>query len=205
MKTKLMELSYGPYELEPYFDGRSMVVHYSQYYKTYIVALAELLEKYPQYSGLSAGELLTAKLVMPEPDADEIRYYAGGIINHELYFDGITPKKTGLHGSLGEAIVQTFGSPGSFKEIFIATGASIKGSGSVFLLSDVDGALHIRTLPDNAVPQPSVFGTILICDMWEHAYLFKHKSRVDEYMGNWFSVIDWDEAEKRYQLCKRGS
>ena len=39
---------------------------------------------------------------------------------------------------------------------------------------------------------------ILNLDMWEHAYYLKFQNKKREYVNTFFSVINWEEALKKY-------
>jgi Fe-Mn family superoxide dismutase len=61
------------------------------------------------------------------------------------------------------------------------------------------GKLAITSTPnqDNPImdgkPAP-IFGN----DVWEHAYYLKHENRRSEYLRNWWNVVHWEEAARRF-------
>ena len=48
-------------------------------------------------------------------------------------------------------------------------------------------------------------GEILVAmDVWEHSYYLKHKSQRAKYIDDFFKVLCWRSAEKRYQQIING-
>ncbi len=202
MSVNMIELPYGPYDLEPYIDGKTMVVHYSQYYGKYVRDLNEILEKFRQFEGMSPKEIANAKINIPKADSDRMRHYAGGVYNHEMYFLGMAPNNSGTanvpHGQLGEAINRQYGSWGQLQQLMREAAGSVHGSGYMYLVTEGDGVLRINLTENQNVPPLGAVSPVLAADLWEHAYYENHKSRRDNYIDDWFEVIDWDRAERLY-------
>ena len=46
--------------------------------------------------------------------------------------------------------------------------------------------------------------TMLVNDVWEHAYYLKHENRSADYLKGWWSVVNWREITRRSEsseLC----
>jgi Fe-Mn family superoxide dismutase len=101
-------------------------------------------------------------------------------------------------GQLGSAISSTFGSLDSFKQQMEKAGMGRFGSGWAWL-SNKGGSLVIHSTPNQDSPLMEGAYPIIGVDVWEHAYYLKYQNRRAEYLSNWWNVVNWDEAERRYE------
>ena len=126
---------------------------------------------------------------------------AGQILNHNLYFEQFTAPKTNNQpvGKLAEAIVRDFGSFETFKEEFQKKGATLFGSGWVWLSADKDGKLVITQETNAANPVQKGLKPLLTFDVWEHAYYLDYQNRRPDHLAALWQIINWETVGKRYE------
>lgn len=201
----MFELPKLPYDydaLEPYIDARTMEIHFTKHHATYVAKLNDALKDFPDLQEKSVEELLKNLDALPEKIRGAVRNHGGGHYNHSLFWR-IMKKDGGgePNGDLSAAIAQTSADFKSFQEKFSAA-ASIFGSGWAWLVSDNSGKLSIISTPNQDSPISSGFTPILGLDVWEHAYYLKYQNRRPEYIGAWWHVVNWSEAEKIFSEIK---
>jgi Fe-Mn family superoxide dismutase len=125
---------------------------------------------------------------------------AGQILNHNLYFSQFTAPKAdnAPTGRLAQAIDRAFGSFEAFKEAFIKAGATLFGSGWVWLSADDLGNLHITQEANAANPIQRGLFPLLTMDVWEHAYYLDYQNRRPDHLTALWQIIDWDVVATRY-------
>ncbi len=128
-----------------------------------------------------------------------VRNNGGGVFNHNIYWAIMGPNRGGEPvGNLARAIEKTFGSFASFKEQLEKAGLGRFGSGWAWLSKKADGTLVIHSTPNQDTPLAEGLYPIIGVDVWEHAYYLKYQNRRAEYLSNWWNLVNWEEAEKRY-------
>ncbi|HLL57895.1 MAG TPA: Fe-Mn family superoxide dismutase, partial [Rubrobacteraceae bacterium] len=65
-----------------------------------------------------------------------------------------------------------------------------------------DGSLTIETTQNQDSPLMEGKLPIIGLDVWEHAYYLTYQNRRPEYIDNWWNVVNWEEAERRYQAAR---
>ena len=190
-KFELMALPYAPDALEPVISKETIAFHHGKHLAGYVNNLNGLL------LGSGFEEASLEEIVCKATGG--MLNNAGQILNHELYFQQFSgDPKSAPTGQLAEAIVRDFGSFEAFKEEFQKKGATLFGSGWVWLSSDKDGKLVITQEPNAANPIQKGMKPLLTFDVWEHAYYLDYQNRRPDYLAALWQIIDWNVIEKRY-------
>ena len=160
-KFNLMTLPCEADALEPVISRETINFHHGKHLAAYVNNLNALLP------GSGFEEASLEEIVCKASGG--ILNNAGQILNHELYFGQFTgkPAKTEPAGALAEAIKRDFGSFEAFKDEFQKKGATLFGSGWVWLSADKDGKLVITQEPNAANPIQKGLKPLLTFDVWE--------------------------------------
>ena len=202
MKHLLPALPYDSAALEPHIDARTMRLHHGQHHASYVANLNSAVEESPELHERSALWLLLNLAKLPQKIRSAVRHNAGGHVNHSLFWRAMSPASGGAPaGPLADAIKRDFGSLQQFKLQFADAGAKLFGSGWVWLARTQrdGGALEIYTTSGHDNPLMQVHFPILLNDAWEHAYYLKHQNRRADYLKNWWAVVNWPEAARRFE------
>ena len=193
-KYELMALPYAPEALEPVISAQTLNFHHGKHLAAYVNNLNNLLPG-SGMEGLSLEEIVCKA-------TGGILNNAGQILNHEMYFAQFTaPKQDNVpSGKMAEAIVRDFGSFEAFKEEFQKAGATLFGSGWVWLSADKDGKLVITQEANAANPIQKGLKPLLTFDVWEHAYYLDYQNRRPDHLAALWQIVDWKVVERRLRL-----
>ena len=192
-KFELMVLPYAVEVLEPVISRRTLEFHHGKHLAGYVNNLNGLLP------GSGFEEMTLEEIVCKATGG--ILNNAGQILNHELYFGQFAAPKTNNapEGKIAEAIVRDFGSFEAFKEAFQKGGATLFGSGWVWLSADQDGKLVITQETNASNPVQKGLKPLLTFDVWEHAYYLDYQNRRPDHLAALWQIIDWEVIGQRYQ------
>jgi len=190
-KFELMALPYAPEALEPVISKETIGFHHGKHLAGYVNNLNGLLEGSP-LAGLPLEEIVLKA-------EGGILNNAGQILNHNLYFGQFAAPKADNKptGLLAESIARDFGSFEAFKEEFQKKGATLFGSGWVWLSADKDGKLVITQETNAANPVQKGLKPLLTFDVWEHAYYLDYQNRRPDHLAALWQIINWDVVEGR--------
>lgn len=196
------KLPYTYDALEPNFDKETMEIHYTKHHNTYVTKLNEAVAGHPELASKSVEELVANLDSVPEDIRGAVRNHGGGHANHTLFWSILSPNGGGAPtGNLKAAIESEFGTFDEFKEKFNAAAAARFGSGWAWLVVN-DGKLEIVSTANQDSPLSDGKTPVLGLDVWEHAYYLKFQNRRPEYIDTFWNVINWDEANKRFDAAK---
>lgn len=202
MAFELPELGYAYNALEPHIDARTMEIHHSKHHAGYTNKLNAAIEG----TNLE-GQSIEAILDGLDMSNKGVRNNGGGFYNHRLFWSVMNPEGKGyLSGELKDAIENAFGSVDAFKEAFAKAAATQFGSGWAWLCVQEGGKVEVCATANQDNPLMPGIGCggtpILGIDVWEHAYYLNYQNRRPDYIEAFFSVINWNEVERRYAEAK---
>lgn len=198
-KIGIEKLPYSYSALKQFIDPETMDFHYNKHYKGYVDKLNDALSK-KKY-----GDLELEQIIKTISRFDKtIRNNAGGAFNHALFWNMLTPKPTKLKGELHKKIIKQFGGFPQFKKEFEKFAKERFGSGWVWLVLTSKNTLKIMSTPNQDNPLMNVIEgggfPLLGLDLWEHAYYLKYRNKRDEYIANFWKVVNWDFVSKLYEM-----
>lgn len=196
---QLKPLPYAYDALEPYIDTMTMEIHHGRHVKAYVDNLNGLLTNHPEFQTWTLEQIVTNLDKLPESIRTGVRNNAGGVLNHDLFFDHLTPNSTKEPvGKLADAIHETFGSFEEFKAQLKKAALGRFGSGWAWLALTNDKKLVITSTPNQDNVLSEDLQPIVMIDVWEHAYYLKYQNKRADYVDQYFNVVDWEKANKVY-------
>ncbi|MBR4129408.1 MAG: superoxide dismutase [Bacteroidaceae bacterium] len=189
---ELMPLPYASEALEPVISRETIGFHHGKHLAGYVNNLNNLLPG-------TKWEDVPLETIVKQADGG-ILNNAGQILNHNLYFAQFAAPKADNKpiGKLAEAIDKQFGSFDAFKDEFQKKGATLFGSGWVWLSADEEGNLLITQEPNAANPIQKGFNPLLTFDVWEHAYYLDYQNRRPDHLAALWQIVDWSVIEQRF-------
>ncbi len=191
MKFTQPKLPYTPDALAPVISQNTIEYHYGKHEKTYIDNLNSLIEG-SEYQDMSLEDIIVKS-------DGKIFNNASQAWNHIFYFFQFAPdglKEPG--GELRKKIEEQFGSLDEFKKKFEEAGATLFGSGWVWLSTDRNGKLFITQGSNASNPLTQGLQPLLTFDVWEHAYYLDYQNRRADYLHKLWDIVDWSVIEMRF-------
>lgn len=215
MNYKLPELPYGYSALEPFISGKLLELHHTKHHNAYVTGANTALEQIDEARDIedtTKVNLLTRNYT----------FNVAGHVNHSAFWQNMhAPEKSlaagapggtasdtdgfqnafgGPIGTLKDAIDAQFGSFAAFKKQFGAAAAGVQGSGWALLVYDeLAQKLQILQVHDHQAELALGLSPIVLLDVWEHAYYLDYLNVRADYITAWWTLVNWEDSEKRYQ------
>lgn len=191
-KYELISLPYAADALEPVISKETIGFHHGKHLQAYVNNLNAAIEGTPY-------EEMPLEVIVTRSEGGVFNN-AGQILNHNLYFTQFrAPRPDNVPtGKIAEAIAQQFGSFDAFKEEFAKKGATLFGSGWVWLSADPDDKLVITQEPNACNPVQKGLRPLLTFDVWEHAYYLDYQNRRPDHLNALWQIVDWDVVNARF-------
>jgi Fe-Mn family superoxide dismutase len=190
----LINLPYAVAALEPVISARTLEFHHGKHLQGYVDNLNKLIVG-TEFENMSLEEIVA------KAPAGPIFNNAGQILNHNLYFTQFAPADAVMPGSTGhlKAQIETqWGTLATFQKDFETKGATLFGSGWVWLQADANGQLSIAQYAGADNPVAHGLKPILTFDVWEHAYYLDYQNRRPAHLAALWGIVDWKVLEERY-------
>ena len=190
-----------PYDaLEPVISEEALRIHHDRHHKAYV-------------DGLNRAELALVEARGSNDYAyvkyweNQLAFNGSGHILHSIFWTNMAPLGAGGQPGIATAtqIKLYFGDFSNFKAQFIEAAEKVEASGWAILvwhpawrrLELLQCEKHQNLTQWSGIP-------ILVCDVWEHAYYLDYQNRRREYLEKWWSLINWDDVERRLLFAFRG-
>lgn len=193
----LPPLPYAYNALEPYITEEIMRLHHDVHHQSYVDGLNKAEREL-------AEARRTGDFDLVRHWSRELAFNGAGHYLHTIFWNNMSPTGGGRPtGELLKQIEQDFGSLDAFKEHFSEAAKKVEGVGWALLvwaprahrLEILQAEKHQNLSQQDIVP-------LLALDVWEHAYYLQYNADRDEYVENWWNVLNWVDVSSRYQKAK---
>ncbi|MFE4713693.1 Fe-Mn family superoxide dismutase [Paenibacillus sp. NPDC056722] len=195
---RLPPLPYAYNALEPYIDEKTMRIHHDKHHQSYV-------------DGLNNAEIKLAEarksgnFDLVKHWERELAFNGAGHYLHTIFWNEMSPQGGGRPtGPLLDAIEQSFGSYDSFKQQFSEAANKVEGGGwAILVWSPRSHRLEILTAEKHQNLSQWDVIPLLALDVWEHAYYLKHQNKRDDYIKDWWNVVNWPYVSERYNAASK--
>jgi Fe-Mn family superoxide dismutase len=195
-KYVLAPLPFALDALEPVIDARTVELHYNFHHK-------------PAVGAANNAEAALAKardggdFALVKHFEKELAFQLSSHLLHSIYWTNLGGKGGEPAGDLAKALATEFGSFARLKAHLAAATTAVEASGWGILgyhpmtkkLMVLQCENHQKLTAWGVVP-------LLVLDVFEHAYYLKYQNRRAEYVGNLFTIINWDNVAERFDSAR---
>ncbi|WNE40058.1 MAG: Superoxide dismutase [Mn/Fe] [Mycoplasmataceae bacterium] len=201
-----IKLLYELNDLEPIVNFKTMYYHYSILHKNYEIKLIEALRGSDLQESFSTLDKLLENLEkLPSELKDDVRFFGGGLINHNFFFNHLIKfnpdhkpeEKISL--ILLKNIQEKFFSLERLKKELIKSSLKVRGSGWTWLILNRNNELQIINTNNQDGPWSLCFRPLIAIDVWEHAYYLDYGANREEYVKKLTDyLLNWEYISQLY-------
>jgi len=193
---------------EPWLDAKTVEAHYEQIHKERLFNMNKLLKEWrnsnstPDISMMPLIGILQNIEKVPEKWREGLRQNIGGYLNHIFTFAVLSPNPKGEERNLSDGIAaivkKSFGKKTNFQKMFNKTALDVFGNGYVWMCR-VPERKYMTIITGLEERSPLTMGKwqpVLGIDLWEHAYWDKYGNNREDYIRNWWHLVDFDKVEQ---------
>jgi superoxide dismutase, Fe-Mn family len=189
MIHELPTLPFAKDSMKSIISEETFDYHYGKHHAAYVTNLNNLIPR-TEFENMQLPEII-------KKAQGGIFNNAAQVWNHTFFWNSMSPNGGGTPvGALSEAINKNFGSFDEFKDKFSKAGATLFGSGWVWLAKNGDGTLEILQLSNAGNPMTMDKKPILTLDVWEHAYYIDYRNARPKFIEKFWEIVNWDFAQK---------
>lgn len=192
----LPKLPYDYADLQPYMSKEQLTIHHDKHHQAYVNGANAILQRLDK--ARKEGTDLDIKSTLKE-----LSFNIGGNLLHSLFWNNLAPpKKAGGKptGALGETIDKEFGNFDRFKKEFSQAASSVEGSGwaALTICKQTKRPMIMQIEKHNTNVYPG-FHILMVLDVFEHAYYIDYKNDRAKYVEAFWSLVNWDKANERFE------
>jgi Fe-Mn family superoxide dismutase len=195
----LPKLPYDYDALTPYMSEEQLRLHHDKHHQAYVNGANNIFEKLDKARKENMD--IDVKAFMKE-----LSFNIGGHILHSTFWDNMAPPGRGggkPGGAIADEIEKEFGSFERFKKEFTQAATSVEGSGWAALAMQpcIARPLIMQIEKHNVNVYPT-FRILIVIDVFEHAYYVDYKNDRAKFVEAFWSLINWDYAERILNMVK---
>lgn len=193
---ELLELPFDYKALEPHISEAQLRLHHDKHHSAYVKGANTLLETIDK--ARKENTVLDMKATLKA-----LSFNIGGHVLHNIFWETLAPAEKsggGPGGKIGDALSKEFGSFERFKAELTQTALNVEGSGWAGLTyCRKTGRPIIVQIEKHNVNVLPTFRTVMVLDVWEHAYYLDYKNERAKFIEGFWNIINWDGIDKKFE------
>ncbi|WP_416148379.1 superoxide dismutase [Salipaludibacillus sp. HK11] len=194
---RLPPLPYDYAALEPVISEEIMRLHHQEHHQSYVDGLNQAELEMKQARETDSFDLIRHW-------EREAAFHGAGHYLHTMFWNNMSPDGGGEPtGALSRQIDKDFGSYHRFKRHFSEAAKKVQGVGWALLVwSPRSRRLEILQAEFHHLLSQQDIIPLLGLDVWEHAYYLQYKNNREEYVDQFWNIVNWGNVTERFENAK---